>query len=257
MQRIRPHLTYANVMVTLLAFVVLGGVAVAATTLPANSVGNKQLKKNSVGEVKIREGAVTGAKVKDGSLTGADIVASTLGTVPFAERAGSATSAGTASSADAAKSAETATTADSASTAANATTADDAAELGGEPPSAYASSSRFFYVTVDPASATPEGIFTLPGQIKITTDGNADADAEFEIGVENSGPDNWLLVGPSLEETVGPGASGVVTLTPQRTLVVILQKRDEPAKAVALQCGLTVIPPRITCFATLSPALTP
>ena len=37
-QRLRSHLTYPNVMVTILAFIVLGGGAYAAFRLPANSV---------------------------------------------------------------------------------------------------------------------------------------------------------------------------------------------------------------------------
>jgi hypothetical protein len=59
LKRLRGKLTYANVMVTLLAFVILcGGAAVAAGELGRNTVGTKQLKK----------GAVTSAKVKDRSL---------------------------------------------------------------------------------------------------------------------------------------------------------------------------------------------
>jgi hypothetical protein len=59
MRRLRAKLTYANVMVTLLAFVVLcGGSAYAIGQLGKNTVGARQLKKDSV----------TGAKVKDGSL---------------------------------------------------------------------------------------------------------------------------------------------------------------------------------------------
>ncbi len=65
----RSRLTYANVMVTLLAFLVLGGGgAWAATQLAKNSVGTKQLK----------NGAVTGAKVKDGSLAAGDFKAGAL-----------------------------------------------------------------------------------------------------------------------------------------------------------------------------------
>ncbi len=78
-RRLRGNLTYANVMVTILGFIVLGGAAYAAG-LPANSVGTKQLK----------NGAVTAVKVKNGSLTGAQINASTLGTVPNANHAVSA-----------------------------------------------------------------------------------------------------------------------------------------------------------------------
>jgi hypothetical protein len=68
LRRFRPRLTYANVTVTLLAFVVLGGGAYAAVHLPKNSVGTRQLKKN----------AVTSKKVKNNSLTGSDLKESTL-----------------------------------------------------------------------------------------------------------------------------------------------------------------------------------
>jgi hypothetical protein len=51
----RKHLTFANVMVVLLAFVVLGGGAYAAIKLPKNSVGTKQLKKGAVTKAKIKK----------------------------------------------------------------------------------------------------------------------------------------------------------------------------------------------------------
>jgi hypothetical protein len=58
----RPRLTYANVVATLaLVFAITGG-AYAATQLPKNSVGTRQLKKN----------AVTSSKVKDRSLVARD-----------------------------------------------------------------------------------------------------------------------------------------------------------------------------------------
>jgi hypothetical protein len=72
--RLRPRLTYANVIATLALFLALGGAtAYAASTLGKNSVGSKQLKKN----------AVTGAKVKDGSLSATDFKA---GQLPSGER---------------------------------------------------------------------------------------------------------------------------------------------------------------------------
>lgn len=95
---LRDRLTYANVVSTLCLFLLLGGgAAYAASRLPKNSVGTKQLKK----------GAVTGQKVAANTLTGANINASTLGLVPDAKHA------------------------DSADTATNA------AQLGGSPPSSY------------------------------------------------------------------------------------------------------------------------
>jgi hypothetical protein len=73
-KRLRPRLTYANVIATLALFLALGGgAAFAASQLSRNSVGPKQLRKN----------AVTGAKVKDGSLSVGDFKA---GQLPAGER---------------------------------------------------------------------------------------------------------------------------------------------------------------------------
>jgi hypothetical protein len=72
-----------NTIALIALFVALGGTAYAATALPTNSVGTKQIKKS----------AVTGVKVKDNSITGADVLESSLGKVPSATSADSATSA--------------------------------------------------------------------------------------------------------------------------------------------------------------------
>src|SRR4051794_41335432 len=65
----RPRrLSYANVVSSLALFIVLGGVSWAAATLPANSVGKRQLKNN----------AVTGRKVANGSLRAADFARGAL-----------------------------------------------------------------------------------------------------------------------------------------------------------------------------------
>jgi hypothetical protein len=64
MKRLCSKLTYANVMVTILAFAVLGGgTAVAATHLSANSVGTKQIKTAAVTPSKLSaaaKGVLTG-----------------------------------------------------------------------------------------------------------------------------------------------------------------------------------------------------
>ena len=80
-------------------FLALSGTAYAAT-LPRNSVGTAQLKKNAVTAPKIKKNAVTsrkikrnavtGAKVKTDSLTGLDINESSLGKVPSATAADTA-----------------------------------------------------------------------------------------------------------------------------------------------------------------------
>jgi hypothetical protein len=97
LKRVASKLTYANVMVTILAFVVLaGGTAFAAGQLGKNSVGSKQLKKNAVTAAKIKNNAVTGAKIKNGAISGTKINLGSLGTVPSATTATTATSAGNA-----------------------------------------------------------------------------------------------------------------------------------------------------------------
>lgn len=66
-KRARPRLSYANVMVTILAFVVLGGgAAYAATQLPRNSVGSAQLRRAAVTNGKIAAGSVGGKKLGAG-----------------------------------------------------------------------------------------------------------------------------------------------------------------------------------------------
>ncbi|HEY5333843.1 MAG TPA: hypothetical protein VIJ21_09875 [Solirubrobacterales bacterium] len=62
MKKITRQLTFANVVACLALFVALGGASYAASKLPKNSVGTKQLKK----------GAVTAAKVKPHSLLAKD-----------------------------------------------------------------------------------------------------------------------------------------------------------------------------------------
>jgi hypothetical protein len=89
MRRIGDHVR-AHAVGYVALFVALGGSAYAASSLPANSVGTKQLKDGAVTNQKIANGAVTGAKVARKSLTGAQINAATLGTVPNATHASSA-----------------------------------------------------------------------------------------------------------------------------------------------------------------------
>ena len=93
MKRIRPRLTYANVVSSITLFLVLsGGAAIAANQLGKNTVGSKQLKKNAVttsdikknavNAAKLKKNAVTTAKLKKDAVTGAKVNEATLGTVP-------------------------------------------------------------------------------------------------------------------------------------------------------------------------------
>ena len=64
--RLRPRLTYANVIATMALFLALGGGAYAAASLPANSVGTKQLKDQAVTLTKISSSAQTALRGHNG-----------------------------------------------------------------------------------------------------------------------------------------------------------------------------------------------
>jgi hypothetical protein len=83
--------------------IALGGTSYAVTRIEPRSVGSPQLKRDavaarhikprSVARSHVRPNAVTSAKVADGSLTGADIDEATLGPVPVANTAATASRA--------------------------------------------------------------------------------------------------------------------------------------------------------------------
>jgi hypothetical protein len=87
MRRLRQHVTYANVMSSIAAFLAIGGVGWAAATLPKNSVGTPQLKTDAVTAAKIKKGHVTGLDAKNDTFTGAHIKEATLAKVPTAGNA--------------------------------------------------------------------------------------------------------------------------------------------------------------------------
>jgi hypothetical protein len=73
LNRLRPHVSFANVTSSLALFIALGGVGYAAVQLPKNSVGSKQIRKAAVGKSELRARSVTPAKLSRrtlASLTG-------------------------------------------------------------------------------------------------------------------------------------------------------------------------------------------
>ena len=70
--RLRPHVSYANVMATFAVFVALGGSSYAAITLSKNSVKSKHIGKGQVSQTDIANGAVNSRKVENFSLSASD-----------------------------------------------------------------------------------------------------------------------------------------------------------------------------------------
>jgi hypothetical protein len=91
MRRLRKQMSYANVMSSIAVFVVLGGGAYAAATLPTNSVGSKQIKANAVTSSKVKNGSLLSSDFKPGQL-----VAGVRGSAGPAGAAGATGAAGAA-----------------------------------------------------------------------------------------------------------------------------------------------------------------
>src|SRR4051794_4883700 len=66
--KIRPGLSYANVIATIAVFLALGGGAYAALKLPKNSVGSKQIRRNAVNSAKVKNGSLRKKDFKAGDL---------------------------------------------------------------------------------------------------------------------------------------------------------------------------------------------
>lgn len=104
---LREKLTYSNLVSTLCLFLLLGGGAYAATNLPKNSVGTRELQRNAVktGQIarnavrvgklgfeavkagKLAKNAVPTNRLRDDAVTGAKLKEATLSTVPSAQTA--------------------------------------------------------------------------------------------------------------------------------------------------------------------------
>jgi hypothetical protein len=252
MKGIRSRLTYANVVSTLALFLVgAGGTAFAAS----------QLAKNSVGTAQIKNKAITTAKIKNGAVTGAKINLSTLGTVPSAA---TATSAGTADSARTAAHADTAGSATSAGHAESADTADTAADadaLGGAPPQSFMRSDRLDFGTASTDPSTPQMVLSIGG-IEVTTAGSEPS--AFHVRIVNQNLDQWEFsstaetsiasIGQGQATVLGPPTAGPSGPVSARSMVIDGLDREEPNKAIVIECGSDFFPDLLDCFAQLSPA---
>ena len=68
MHRITRHLGYANLTASVALFVALGGISWAATSLPRDSVGARQVKKSAIRSSEVKNGALTQRDFAPGTL---------------------------------------------------------------------------------------------------------------------------------------------------------------------------------------------
>jgi hypothetical protein len=96
-RRLRPRLTYANIVSTLCLFIVLGGTAYAAATIGSaqvidESLQSVDLKNNAavrsadVVNDNVANGGLAGLDIRANTVTGADVDESSLGKVPNADK---------------------------------------------------------------------------------------------------------------------------------------------------------------------------
>lgn len=73
--RLKARMTYANVASTMALVIAIGGggAAVAASMVPANSVGSRQIVNNSVKSVDLKNGGVTGTDLAAGAVDRASV----------------------------------------------------------------------------------------------------------------------------------------------------------------------------------------
>jgi len=238
-----------NTVIAYLAlFVALGGSAYAATQLPKNSVGSKQIKPNAVTAPKLKSGAVTGAKIGTNSVTGANIDESTLGRVPSATSAESATAAGHATSATNAAHAASATN------ATNAATAADAKALGGIPADDFLRANAVQFHTAALNVCLKLDLVDIPGWLEITTVG--DCQNEFKFLVKNTSSEAWELLYGAGSASLSGGSSVNLDFPSTNHVDVFALSTTDPGKHAVIYCAYqaATVPPRISCSTRIPPA---
>ncbi len=175
-------------------FLALSGSVVAATKIAKNSIGSTEIRNKSIKGGDIANDALTGAQVEEGSL-GVVPRAATAGTATAASAAKTADRAGSAATADRAGTADraaTAATADRAGTADRASSAGDADRLGGRSASDFARSDQVFTVSLKMEPTDPPKVLVerdgvrivgrCVGGVATTSGGTADV---FSLFVES------------------------------------------------------------------------
>jgi hypothetical protein len=178
--RFRPRLSYANVISTLALFIALGGGAYAATSLPKNSVGSKQIKQNAVSSSKVKDHSLTAGDVRSGQFA---TPAQLAGYLPLGATAANATNAS------------------------NATNATNATKLGNLDPGAFERATRIQYGGGVGSSEASTVLFSWPEiGLEVKTDGDLDQNAQIRL--HNTGPGGLQYSnGPA----PGPGVFGLVS----------------------------------------------
>jgi hypothetical protein len=87
LRRLRPRLSYANVIATIALFIALGGGAYAAVTAPRNSVTSRSIKDGQVKRVDLAKRAVTNSRIGPNAVSNSKIGPNAVSTDKIADNA--------------------------------------------------------------------------------------------------------------------------------------------------------------------------
>jgi len=231
--------SHNTVIAYLALFVALGGSAYAATQLPKNSVGTKQLKANAVTTAKIKNGAVNGAKIGANAVTGANVDESTLGRVPSAAAAETATTAGHANTA---------------SNATNAASANDAKALGGVPSGGFLRTNAVQFHTGALNACFKQTLAEVPGWFEITTVG--DCQPEFKFTIKNNSSETWEFLYETGSTTLPSESSSVLTFASVDFVDLFAISAANRTRHALIDCAFqqATAPLQISCSTRIPPA---
>jgi hypothetical protein len=179
---------------------------------------SKLLPKNSVSTAQIKNGSIHGVDVAPGTLTGAQVDAATLGLVPRADHAATATNAQSAVAAQSAGSAQSAQTAQSAQSAVTAQSAQNSQLLGGHGASDFITGDMVKSVGLRFTSGGTRTLIDTDGlhitatcNVNVARSGNQKDElvisaASSQDGATMTASANWLN-GSSYALTLGPNTS--------------------------------------------------
>jgi hypothetical protein len=87
LRRLRPRLSYANVIATLALFIALGGGAYAAVTAPKNSVTSRSIRNGQVKRVDLAARAVTNSRIGPNAVSNSKVGPNAVSTGKIADNA--------------------------------------------------------------------------------------------------------------------------------------------------------------------------
>ena len=190
----------------------LGGVSYGVAT---GTIGSREVKNNSLRSKDVRNRSLVGKDLRRNTVKGSEVRESSLGTVPRATKADSATTADRATS---------------------ATTAGNASTLAGLGPGAFLRSTQIRTGSANQTATSQQTIVRLPElNATLVTDGDSDADKELAIH-KSPGDSATVFLSTSDGGGGGSGDFSVTTSAPGPLVPLAVYKDAAPSRRFDGEC---------------------